>query len=126
MKDKPKVRKPKPFADLIRQRKAAMDVPFSRIADRAGISRAAMSQYVSYDYQMKRLPSPAILQGLATAMGVPLAVVTDAAMRTVGMTTPEFDSDLLSELKAVARGLPDQQLREVVRYTRFLAEQVEV
>lgn len=73
----------------------------------------------------RQLTEPAQLRGLAQGMGVPLAVVEDAARQAAGgnsVETVQDDDDLLILLSTSRQLSPDRK-RELARRARFLLEE---
>lgn len=111
---------PHELADLIREHRRATGESYQAIANRGGLSKAAVAAFATGS---RKLARPATIEKLATGLRLPPSVVKAAAYRSAGVEPDEQDapSDPSREV-AVERllQLPPDEFSDAAQYINYL------
>jgi transcriptional regulator with XRE-family HTH domain len=100
------------LAQFLQTRRKAMNVSYRVIAARAGVAPATVFKIEAGN--LTRMPSNKTLQGLSTALGVPLEVLAEAAAADIGQKEYNLTEGKRQAVYVATEPLSDEALDAVL------------
>ena len=110
------------LGQLIEDTMAIHSPPLSmrEVARRAGLTPSHISRLVSNP--IKVLPDPATLKKLARALQLPLTVVVDAGLQSIGLSRTRTEDPEISIIRASVDELPKTEQERLIKQFKAMVE----